>query len=54
LFKAGIAGQRVGPTSLGIALRACTILNKILLPSSSPLILNKLLLLLLLLLFSCC
>ena len=29
--KAGVARQRVGPTSLGIASRACTILNKLLL-----------------------
>ena len=30
-FKAGVALQRAGPTSLGIAPRACTILNKLLL-----------------------
>ena len=30
-FKAGIARQRVGPISLGIAPRACTILSKLLL-----------------------
>ena len=30
-FKAGVARQRVGPISLGIAPRACTILSKLLL-----------------------
>ena len=30
-FKAGVAQQRVGPISLGIAPRACTILSKLLL-----------------------
>ena len=30
-FKAGVARQRVGPISLGIATRACTILSKLLL-----------------------
>ena len=30
-FKAGVARQRAGPTSIGIAPRACAILNKLLL-----------------------
>ena len=30
-FKAGVARQRVGPISLGIAPRACMILSKLLL-----------------------
>ena len=31
-FKAGVARHRVGPTSLGLELRACTIRNKLLPP----------------------